>query len=704
MKGDTVTLTWSSTGTSGCTASGGWSGSIAASGSQAVSVGSTGSVPFTISCNGAGGTATAETKINAYERVAINLALSRTDVITYQASTLTWSVANADSCTASGAWSGTKALTGSLTIPTTAEASNTYELSCANAGGTIKQAATLKVAKPALVDGGLWTPTLESDITSTVMGSLSGTFSNIVKMGNSPYYGVVAASFTFVRPAPTTPLKVIAGFLAPDATGLVKIDNSRATPDALTGGAGSIVVADMNSDGYQDIVMLPYNESPFYAAPSTVFWGSSSGTFRKETLADRIMAQDAQLAVINGKPYIFAVSGLDVNGDGLKSPYYYYANGKLTWTETPIGGTTYVKGTSTYSPKLVEPMGCVWDSIKRKCGSYTVSAYDFVNFNLASTDPQQRIAPYMTTLPQFSGVESFLGKGLSEVNSLYSRDLNGDGHEDLLGVEDMWTMGSDSFPTALAVFINDKTGKFVGATSKLNPDMPFQTSGLGKTPTFVDLDGSGIESILWPGMAMTADPTRLADSLFINDGTGRLYLALQKEFTSIAADVKQFVINMKLPWGSPELPRFIGLPQPDGSVNYVAEVSVPSLTSKGMAQRAYRYVNVPLRYNPKTDFTRNVTVADRNGSPRIRTWAGDDVISDSNATSATSIDGGLGLNKVTYSGPSTAYSVAKNADGTITVTTTVSGSYPSVKDTLKNIQLIQFTDKSVALGARARLN
>ena len=729
MKGDTVTLTWSSTSTSGCTASGGWSGSIAASGSQAVSVGSTGSVPFTISCNGPGGTATAETKINAYERVAINLALSRTDVITYQASTLTWSVANADSCTASGAWSGTKALTGSLTIPTTAEASNTYELSCANAGGSVKQSVNLKVSKPTLSVAGTWVPVAEANITAKNGGSLANTFNGIVRIGSSGQYGVTVIGWSYTgfgnQASTKTVVPVNATLLVPDSGGLLSVATDRLKPDAVTNGGGSVVVADFNGDSYDDIVMLAHNESPFQPAPSTVFWGSASGTFTKETLADKVMAHDAQLVIVDGQKRIFSgtfSSGQEDSGayvklpDAMVNPIYAFTNGKLLATEPPrikaaqdmlpgVGGmtNTYIRGTSNYSARFVAGDSNV-PNASGQCCETRVSIFGFSSGDIISPTPTQSFMPYLGTLDAYKSYASIGGQA-PHTYRVYGKDLNQDGHDDILVAQSYWTQANNNWPSALQIMLNDGNGYFSDATAKLNPDMSLAKQELGYTPKFIDLDGSGIESMLWDGSRSYNDYSRHSDYLILNDGTGRLYLALHPEFDSISLDVYAYLKSKNISGADSTPARLIGVPQTDGSINFLAETQAGSApTSTNLPRSVYTFVNVPLKYNPKTDFTKNIAISDRNNSQRIRTWAGDDTISDKNAAKATTIDGGLGANKVTYSGPSTAYSVVKNADGTTTVTATVSGSYPSVKDTLKNIQTIQFTDKSVALGARVRAN
>jgi hypothetical protein len=82
----------------------------------------------------------------------------------------------------------------------------------------------------------------------------------------------------------------------------------------------------------------------------------------------------------------------------------------------------------------------------------------------------------------------------------------------------------------------------------------------------------------------------------------------------------------------------------------------------------------------------------------MRTWAGNDVFYDTNANSKpTKIDGGLGTNKVIYSGSSALYSVTRNSNGSSTVISNNSAPI-QVNDTLTNIQQIQFTDKTISLN------
>ena len=65
------------------------------------------------------------------------------------------------------------------------------------------------------------------------------------------------------------------------------------------------------------------------------------------------------------------------------------------------------------------------------------------------------------------------------------------------------------------------------------------------------------------------------------------------------------------------------------------------------------------------------------------------------ANTSDTIDGGGGTNTVVYRSSSNYYTVTKQADGSWVVVPGVTAEGP---DTLKNIQNIQFSDKTVSLS------
>jgi CubicO group peptidase (beta-lactamase class C family) len=77
----------------------------------------------------------------------VTLTADPATVTTGATSVLNWSSTNADSCTASGGWTGTKAVSGTETV--TVSQTTTYTLACTGAGGTTQASATVTANAPA---------------------------------------------------------------------------------------------------------------------------------------------------------------------------------------------------------------------------------------------------------------------------------------------------------------------------------------------------------------------------------------------------------------------------------------------------------------------------------------------------------------------------------------------------------------------------
>ncbi|MFA5939137.1 MAG: hypothetical protein WC809_07255, partial [Sinimarinibacterium sp.] len=139
--GQTITLSWTSTNATTCTASGQWSGSKAVDGSQGgVTPASAppGNRTYTLTCTNGAQNATASIVVRYVNAPTVNLTASPTAIATGGTSTLTWSTnSSATSCTASGNWSGAKS-TGTSQTQTVSPASSgtkTYTLTCFNDAG-----------------------------------------------------------------------------------------------------------------------------------------------------------------------------------------------------------------------------------------------------------------------------------------------------------------------------------------------------------------------------------------------------------------------------------------------------------------------------------------------------------------------------------------------------------------------------------------
>jgi hypothetical protein len=152
--GASSTLTWSSTDATSCTASGAWAGAQATAGS--ISTGAlTASSTYTITCSGAGGTASQSVTVMVSSPAAPTVTISANPAINLPAfgqSTLQWSSTNATSCTASGidyfgtpTWSGSRPTSGAeLSVPITVP-NQRYTLTCAGAGGSASASVVVSI-------------------------------------------------------------------------------------------------------------------------------------------------------------------------------------------------------------------------------------------------------------------------------------------------------------------------------------------------------------------------------------------------------------------------------------------------------------------------------------------------------------------------------------------------------------------------------
>jgi hypothetical protein len=185
--GATATLTWTSVSATSCTASASgsgisanWSGTLATTGSVVLTPTAAGTQSYTLTCTNTFGTSAAGTaSLPVYSGAppaVPTLTLGSPSVAVGSSTTLAWSAVGATSCTASGAWSGTLAASGSETVTPSYVGSQVYTLSCSNAGGPSTAAsvtlnATPQTIVPAAPTLTLGAPSIPADTTTTLTWS-----------------------------------------------------------------------------------------------------------------------------------------------------------------------------------------------------------------------------------------------------------------------------------------------------------------------------------------------------------------------------------------------------------------------------------------------------------------------------------------------------------------------------------------------------
>jgi hypothetical protein len=134
----------------------------------------TASATYTLTCLGAGGSAAQSAKVTVNPPPpTVSLTASPSTVASGASSTLEWSSKNATSCTASGAWSGNEATSGSQATAALKSAS-TYTLTCSGSGGSASQSTTVSVTPGPTGTATLdWTPPV-TNTDGTALTPLTG--------------------------------------------------------------------------------------------------------------------------------------------------------------------------------------------------------------------------------------------------------------------------------------------------------------------------------------------------------------------------------------------------------------------------------------------------------------------------------------------------------------------------------------------------
>lgn len=156
--GTAAKVTWSSTQTTHCVASGAWGGTLAVSGSRNVVLYKSGTLYLT--CKGtSGGQAQKQVAITVASSPSgpslpsITLSAAPTSVAAGGRTALTWSSLNATACAASGEWAGARPTAGSENSGPLSDATSRFTLTCTGPGGATSRTASVSVGAGTPVSG-----------------------------------------------------------------------------------------------------------------------------------------------------------------------------------------------------------------------------------------------------------------------------------------------------------------------------------------------------------------------------------------------------------------------------------------------------------------------------------------------------------------------------------------------------------------------
>ena len=545
-------------------------------------------------------------------------------------------------------------------------------------------------------------------------------FWNVAKLGSSQQEGVALAGWAVNASlggtlGDVTPVQV--ALLEQQSDGTLVDATERLLGDAMTNGAGSVIAADFNGDGLDDRVFPAHNESPFIGKASTAYLSRAGGKgFDKLTLSDSVMGHDARLVTIDGRDVILATS---LEGSGVPedlAPGFwviYRWAGDTFEVDTSLyelGGMSVLAGRFTGNSDNWLIVGNFSggtgesDSSTRLGIPYSPTnpalnwAFKY-NDGVFSIPPVLLPKPYFNDKPEYEEFESHWDPySKTHTPRLWTTDLNQDGLPDILAGQKIWSGGAGPQKAVIQLLINHGNMVFTDETDALAPEFS-KDSYLDYSMRLKDVDSSGMDTIFLSSSEAPHfnDASQQGQYILVNDGTGRLYAAMHDEFRAMRTQIGEFPIH-NLPEGrvsfKSSTPQIIAYSTASGTINFVAVVQTYVPGVEPAPDVYYAFVNVPLGINLTTDFRRDLTVSTRNGSKRIRTFAGNDTIHRALTDPDCAIDGGLGTDTVVYPGKRAAW-VLTRIDQTVTVRPAAGG----CTDTLTNIEKAAFDDQTVDLTA-----
>ncbi len=284
-----------------------------------------------------------------------------------------------------------------------------------------------------------------------------------------------------------------------------------------TNSTQKMIVADLNGDGYVDVVGMPGSNfgSPAAAPYLQVFLSTGANAFQTEQqVYSGCAAQDFAVGDINGdgKPDLVVVCP-GVSTPGFNNPlqaYYMLGNGDGSF-KAPVafGNQSYVS-----SPTQVV-LG--WFN---NDGYNDIAVIDGVNGYL------QIISPTPNTYDNYV----YFDTGYGPVFSAGAADFNQDGLTDIVLAE--YTLGDGTGSGAVLPLINSGSGNSFNA---LNPTQFSATTYFMWNMTVTDVNGDGYPdvAIADPGYQESSDTGNVL--IFENDQTGNLPLTETYPLNSVGA-------------------------------------------------------------------------------------------------------------------------------------------------------------------------
>ncbi len=711
-----VTLEWSSTNATTCGIVELSLANLRGSGSEQLTPTAAGQFTYTVRCTGAGGSAEQAVSLDVPPVPTVSLQVSPSSGVLGQTATLSWMSTNATTCTASGTWSGAQATSGSQSVTPLIPGALTYGMSCSGAGGSAGTSATLTEV-PAVSMVTQSTIPLPAPIMPS--SALSGPLSKV-------------RSFEYVIAA-NQRTSAIDAAIAGSAADLV----------ILGGGAYDIALnraaADPNGTklifGYLDVAeAAAYWEPQLFAGSSLPSWfGNQNPGFPG--------LYTVQYWNLNWEPALFPIVD-ELVADGFDGIFLDVLSADNQWSAgNPEGNTVYPNATSALTTLVNDIRAHIRSTFPGKTvyliGNNPRNIAMQTPSVLTNLDAVFNEVAYFRQSASSGSTSSFLGNANAGQIAGRLASLYGGANLPIFG-NDYPSPLSDTATVLLSFDLYSDLGWIPSVTSARQTDAIFTTGPFMfmATPTNPAVSGKpGFINYLAGGVATTATLTGADQGDFFVGGPGQNTIVGGPGNDTIYAHpahaaykgLLTFSLSSTIKGGAttPSVAIAINgqtaIPATPVTASYgtstqvisAALASYPSISSVTLTVTNASYTdqgnfsNVDIQgilFNG-VEVNLEAGTYSSGGSKNGFTYTNSGTVtfpaaalsiaSPYLANTSDIIDGGGGTNTVVYRSASNYYTVTKQADGSWVVVSGVTAEGP---DTLKNIQNIQFSDKTIPLN------